>query len=70
MIDFFKSKEEKEQAQAEDLGFVEKVERRLKDIGKPKPPEPKSDLLCVVEGCQNSKEAGQTHVCSEHVRTQ
>jgi hypothetical protein len=67
-MDWFESKEEKEQHKAEELGLTDKAERRDKDIGKPKPPEPKSELLCVVEGCTNTKEPGQTYVCSAHVR--
>jgi hypothetical protein len=68
-MDWFKSKEEEDQKKAEELGFADTTERRIHDIGKPKPPEPKSETLCVVEGCQNGKALGQNYVCTDHIRT-
>lgn len=64
-MDFFKSKEEKEQEKAIELGLADNPERRT---GAPKLPEPKSENICVVEGCHNEKALGQTYVCTEHVR--
>jgi hypothetical protein len=68
-MDWFNGKEEDEQKKAEELGFADITERRVEDIGKPKPPEPKADSLCVIEGCQNGKAPGQNFVCVDHIRT-
>lgn len=79
-MDIFEDKGIEEQHKAEELGLVEKQDRRIKDIGKKDPAptliqkivgvEPvKGEHTCVVDGCWNTKEIGQTHVCSQHIRS-
>ena len=60
----FKSKEEKQQLKAEELGFADKSERRIEDKGKPK-----DDTQCVEDGCRELKAPGQTYVCAKHCRS-
>jgi len=55
----------KEQELAEEIGLTDKSDRRVKDTGKPE----KTDAHCVVEGCMEVKAPGQTHVCTQHIRT-
>jgi hypothetical protein len=65
-----------EQKKAEDLGLVDKADRRVENIGKPKivtpdvfNPVPKADTLCVVNGCTEPKAPAQTYVCAKHCRS-
>lgn len=79
-MELFEDKGIKDQLKAEELGLTEKQDRRVADFGKPdvQPTlvqkvvgvEPvKGEHTCVVDGCWNTKEKGQTYVCSQHIRS-
>ena len=55
-----------EQHKAEELGLVDKADRRIKDIGKPAS---KDESLCTVENCNEPKAPGQTYLCTKHIRS-
>jgi len=59
---------EEEQMQAEKMGFVESVVKRVKDVVSPEPETPaeKSADLCVNDGCNNPK-APLQNVCEAHI---